>query len=401
MAVMSKKVFFYMSSDFHYMYHHMADNPPEGFEYSASKFMAHKEITNSVRGMSPTLGNNLMGILKSLQPKLSPVYNDLLISLNKPKVREFDATGYDLVHSAQSLLSTNRPYVADFEHAAVFCGFNQYALERESYVRALKKVLLDKNLKRLIPWTNAIKESLLNFVKDEGIEEKTEVIMAPITPPEKFERQKHPGVNFLFIGRWFYEKGGLETLIAFDRISEKYDCSLTMVAPSAPEDVKERFSKNKKIRFLGTQPYNELKRLYGESDVLVFPTHLDTVGFVIPEAFSYGLPVITVDSFSLPELIKDEKTGLIVKSYYSSFRKDRGYIYPTARELWRRRPEDCKNPTERYIGELGRAMEKTLNDGALMRRMSKAAQKEAVDGMFSLAKWKKKMGGVYEEALSS
>lgn len=398
---MQKKVFFYMSSHFHNAYGHMVRNPPEGFEYVKSEFMAHEETVLTLSSVSPGLGGKIKGVLKGIQPRISPVYNDLLIKLNRPKVRRFEASGYDLIHSAQSLLATETPYVADFEHAAVFSGFNQYALERAGFVRALKKVLLSRNLKKLIPWTNSAKKSLLNFVKGDGIEEKVEVVLAPITPPEKFERKKHAGVNFLFIGKVFYEKGGYDSLLAFDRISEKYDATLTMVAPSAPEDVKAQFSKNGKIKILGPQPYEELKRIYSESDVMLFPSHYDTYGFVIPEAFSYGLPVIAADNFSTSELVDHEKTGLVVKSYYSSYKEDCGYLYPNIGELSRMRLESCKHPTDGYIDELAKAIERTINDGTLRKRMAENAKKEALEGKFSLNAWKGKIGRIYREALSN
>ncbi|MFH0817332.1 MAG: glycosyltransferase family 4 protein, partial [Candidatus Micrarchaeota archaeon] len=260
---------------------------------------------------------------------------------------------------------------------------------------------LNKNLKKLMPWTNAAKGSLLNFVKEEGIEEKVEVVMAPITPPEKFEKRKHSGVNFLFVGKVFYEKGGYDTLLAFDKISNRYDCALTMIAPTAPDEVKEQFEKNRKIKILGPQPYEDLKRIYSESDSLLFPSHYDTYGFVILEAFSYGIPVITVDSFSAPELVEHEKTGLVVKSFYSLYRKDGGYRYPTVAEMAKRRLEDCKRPTAEYINELASAIERIINEGTLRKKLSENAKKEALEGKFSLGTWKKKMGRIYGEALSS
>jgi glycosyltransferase involved in cell wall biosynthesis len=381
MEAQNMKTFFYMSSNFHNAYGHMVRNPPQGFEYEKSEFMAHKATG---------------GKLKSIQPFISPIYNDLLIRLGRPKVRKFDASGFDLVHSAQSLLDTNKPYVVDFEHAAVFCGFNQYALDRPAFAKALSKVLLDKNLKKIMPFTNAAKASLCNSVQ--GVEEKVEVVTPPITPPEQFKKLEHSGVNFLFIGKAFYEKGGLDVLLAFDKISRRYDCSLAIVSPTVPEEVKAKFSKNPSINFFGSLTTEELKRFYLGSDVLVFPSHYDTYGFVIPEAFSYGLPVITTNSFALPELVEHEKTGLIVKSFYSSFREDFGYRYPTVSELSTRRLMDCKNPTEGYVGELAQAMERMIQEGTL-GRMSENARAEALNGKFSLGKWKEKMGRIYEEAM--
>ncbi len=390
------RVFLYMSSAFHNAYRHMAENAPRGFEVTRSEFMAHETAVGGTGGAR----GRLKGLIKSLQPRISPFYNRLLIELNRPKIREFESHEYELVHSGQSLLRTNLPYVADFEHAAVFSGYNQYAFGKEGFRRALKRLLLQKSLKKLMPWSNAARESLLNFIKDEELEGKVETVYPVMTPPGKLERKKHDGVNFVFVGGAFYEKGGYDSILAFDRISEKYDATLTMVSP-VPEEVVEKFKGNKKIKFLGKQPYDAVKKLYLESDVMVFPTHYDTFGFVIPEAFSFGLPVISVDSFSTPELVGHEMTGLLVKSFYSSFLEDRSYRYGTIWELGRRRLEDCKRPTEGYVKELAGAMERLIEDGKLRGRLSANARKEALEGKFSPKAWKDKMGRIYGEALSS
>ena len=390
-----KKVFFYMSSSFHNSYLHMVKNAPEGFDITPSQYMAH--IFGAQTASKSGQKTPEQGFIRKLQPSISPLYNRLLISLGIPKSRRFSATGYDLVHSGQSILDTNVPYVMDFEHAAVFSGYNQYAFDRPGFRNALKKKLLDKNLKRLMPWSDAAKRSLLNFVKGDSIEDKVETVYPVVTPPEKLVREKHEGINFLFVGGIFFEKGGYDTMLAFDRFSERYDCTLSVVS-NVPDWVCKKFSNNKKIRVLGPKPYEEVKKLYSQSDVFVLPTHYDTVGFVIPEAFSYGLPVISDNSFSRPEIIEHERTGLLVDSYYSSFREDGGYIYPTMEELGKRK-EDCMHPTDRYISDLSQAMIRLVEEDKFRKALSENAIRESREGKFSPKIWKEKMGRIYGEAL--
>jgi glycosyltransferase involved in cell wall biosynthesis len=387
-----KKVFMYMSASFHNAYLHMAKNPPDGFSIATSAYMAYAPGTSAASTLPP----QAQSAIRTLNPYLSPLYNQLHILLSRPKVRKFASDSYDLVHSAQSILDTNLPYVMDFEHAAVLSGYNQSAFEREGFRNALKRRLLDGKLKKLLPWSNAAKRSLTNFVKSHELEQKIETVYPVITPPAKLEKTEHEGVNFIFVGGIFYEKGGYDAMLAFDKISEKYDSTLTMVTP-IPKEVKERFSKNPKIRMLGPQPYAKVKQLYSQSDVFVMPTHYDTFGFVIPEALSYGLPVLTDNSFSRPELVEHGKTGLVVDAYYSSFREDGAYIYQSVEELKKRR-EDCKYPTESYINELASSMERFIGEDSLRREMSRNAREETVSGKFSPKAWKEKMGRIYEEA---
>lgn len=390
---MDKKLFFYMPSHFHNAYSHMAENAPEGFSATRSRFMAHTPSMASASGGAHPAG----AFIRSMQPFISPLYNRLHIMLNCPKVRSFDASGYDIIHSGQSLLDTNVPYVMDFEHAAVFSGYNQYALSRPGFCNALKKRLMDPNLKKITPWSDAAKRSLLNFVGGRELAQKVETVYPVITPPPELEKKKHEGINLLFVGAVFAEKGGYDAMLAFDKISSKYDAQLTIVSP-VPDSVKARFSKNRKILVPGPLPYGKVKKLYLESDIFVLPTHYDTFGFVIPEAFSYGLPVICDNSFSRAEIVEQGKTGLLVDAYYSSFDERGAYIYKTVEDL-RKRREDCMHPTEPYINELSGAMETLIEDDSARRKMSENARKEALEGKFSPKSWKEKMGRIYEEAL--
>ena len=382
-----KNIFFYSSTNMHNMYTPMLANVPEGFRYKKEEFLA-----------MPMRSNNLAkSFFEKVIWKISPYYNYFKVLQGNPKIRKFYIENYDLIHSTQSLLETNLPYVVDFEHAAVFSGYNQIAFSNEKFIKNLKKILENRKLKKLLPFTNAAKMSLLNFVKSKEIEEKTEVVYLFITPPKKIKKKDDRIIKFLFIGKAFFEKGGLETLEAFNRISLKYDVELTLVS-NAPEDIKIKYEKNAKIKIMKQLPDSEVQKLYEESNVFVFPTHYDTVGFVILEAMSYGLPIITDNSFSRPEIVENEKTGLLINAYYSSFGKNYGYLYPTSSELSRKRKEACMHPPEWYVNDLSKAMERFVLDSELRNKCSKNARKECTEGKFSPKVWKEKIKKIYTEA---
>ena len=384
------KVFIYSSMNIHNAHKHMMANPPQGFAYQTSDYLAAP--------IKPPSSNALRTIFEQIRWKISSHYNYAHILLGKPKIRKFKSSDYNLVHSTQSLLETNLPYVMDFEHGAVLAGYNQVAFSKPAFVNNLKKILKNKKLKKLIPWSNAAKMSLLNFVTSEEIEQKIETVYPVITPPEKLSKKDDKVIKFLFIGGNFYEKGGLETLIAFDRISKKYDAELTLIS-TVPEQVGKKFGENLKIKISDRVPYAEAQKLYSESSIFVMPTHMDTFGFVIPEAMSYALPVIADDSFSRPELIGHEKSGLLVKSYYSCFGPRGEYIYPTNSELYKKRKEVCKSPPGWYVNQLASAMERLILDSKLRNSCAINARKETTEGKFSPSVWKTKMGRIYREAI--
>ena len=371
---------------------------PEGFEFSESAFMAHG-VFQASRGQLSGFGADFKRLVRGLQPLLSPYYNHAHILLNIPKVRKFHSGDFDLVHSAQSLLESNLPYVIDFEHAAVFSGFNQYALRRPGFVHALERILLDKKLKKLLAWSDAARKSLTNFLKNEEVAQKVETFYPVMAPAKRIPRTSS-SFNFLFIGNRFYEKGGYESLLAFEKLADDYNCHFTAIG-DIPQEVYTRFGGSRKITMLQRVPYEKVVEFYSNSDVLVFPTHFDTYGFVIPEALSFGLPVISVDSFSTPELVQHEKTGLLLKTYFSSYADDFGYAEPTLHELAKKRIEKCSNPPEWYVKLLSESMERMMNDSRLKNECSKNAIKETTEGKFSPERSRKQLKRIYEEALSA
>ncbi|MDO8554698.1 MAG: glycosyltransferase family 4 protein [Candidatus Micrarchaeota archaeon] len=384
-----KKVFLYASTNIHNAHRHMLENVPDGFQYDKQEYLA-------VPGSSNTF-------MKSIFSKLSPHYNYLHVLLGIPKVRKFKITGYDLIHSTQSLLYSELPYVMDFEHAAVFAGYNQVAYSNPKFVRNLCKILENKKLKKLLAWSNAAKMSLLNFVDSEEIAQKMEVLYPVVTPPKEIKTilatRNNDKIRFLFVAGIFFEKGGPETLAAFDKISSKYDVELVMVS-NVPDEIKHKYSNNNKIKIYSPLPYSEVQKLYEKSHVFVLPTHYDTFGFVIPEAFSYGLPVISDNSFSRPEIVDNEGTGLLVDAYYSCFGKKGEYIYPTNMELVKKRREACTHPPEYYISSIAAAMERMIVDTKFRKRCSENAIKETTEGKFSPKVWKDKLKRIYDESIS-
>ncbi|MGO9682055.1 MAG: glycosyltransferase family 4 protein [Beijerinckiaceae bacterium] len=395
---MPKKVFLYMSSASHNAYRNMAANAPEGFEIAQSEFMAHG-VFQASRGLPAALRTSVKNLVSDFQPLLSPFYNHAHILLNSPKVRGFRSRKFDLVHSGQSLLDSNLPYVVDFEHAAVFSGYSQYALRRPGFVRALERVLLDSKLKKLLAWSDAAANSLTNVVRDEDVARKVETLY-PVMVSAKRVARSSSSFNFLFIGNNFYAKGGYESLLAFEKIAGRYDCRFTAIG-DIPAEVYARFGNNGKITLSQRVPYQKVVELYSNSDVFVFPTHYDTYGFVIPEALSFGLPVIGVDSFSTPELVEHEKTGLLIKTHFSSFAGDFGYAAPTQAELGKVRLEACRNPPQWYVSLLSEAMERLMTDSRLREACSSNAIREATEGKFSPKRSREQLRRVYEDALAA
>lgn len=368
----------------------MIANCPEGFEYVQSENQAMPVKTDNA---------GLKSLLNTVRWTVSPYYNYAKVMLGSPKVWKF-STDCPLIHSTQSLLDTKTPYVVDFEHAAVFAGYNQGAFRNAAFVHNLTRALEKPNLKRLLAWSDAAAQTLRNAIPSTPVHEKIETVYPVMSMPQKISTKNVDStIRFLFIGGNFYEKGGPETLAAFEKLAEKYDVHLSFISAQTPQEYVEKYKYNPKIKISLGLPYSEVQTLYSQSHVFVIPTHMDTFGFVISEALSYGLPVITEDSFSRPELVEHEKTGLIVKSYYSCFGKDGAYIYGDSWSLNSKRKISSMFPPVWAIDELYLAMERMVIDSKLRNECARNARKIATEGKLSPKRWKQSMSRIYNQAL--
>lgn len=70
----------------------------------------------------------------------------------------------------------------------------------------------------------------------------------------------------------------------------------------------------KAIRFTGRKEVEELPLYFSVMDICVFPSRMESFGVAILEASACGKPVIGSNIGGIPEVIKDEETGILLKS---------------------------------------------------------------------------------------
>lgn len=66
-----------------------------------------------------------------------------------------------------------------------------------------------------------------------------------------------------------------------------------------------------KIEFVGKLPFVEMRQLYSESDIFVFPSYRETTGTVLFEAMSAAIPIVTFNQNGA-DLLIDETCGIKV-----------------------------------------------------------------------------------------
>ena len=138
-------------------------------------------------------------------------------------------------------------------------------------------------------------------------------------------------------------------------------------------------------------PMEFYKEIFGDCDLYVQPTTVDSFGVSILEAMSTGLPIVCTDDFTLPELVQDGYNGFLVKSpvnWYPHFSKGTGEYTKKAEED---HPETVK--------ELVEKISILIEDSKLRKKMGQNSFKIVESGKFSIKERNKQLRRIYEEAL--
>lgn len=347
-------------------YKYLTEYPPKGTTYINVKRGKLGVITSKRKFV---VANKLKQATRQSASKLHLSIPNAHLTLTKQE--------YDLIHCAHCLSLNKKPWVADFEAAWQFWIGKSNRLSIES----IKRILLSKYCKKIMPWTYATKKQILKFFPNRKIEEKIEAVYPAVPLPKIKKRVKKDFLGLLFIGRYFYGKGGLITLEVFHRLLREYDNLKCFFISPVPKEIKANYL-HKNLIFYELIPQEKLfKKIYPLCDIFVCPGFSDSFGFNFLEAMSFGLPVITVDGFARKEIIENGKTGFIVKKGEKIEVTKIG-----------------KNEKE-IIHSLIKKVEKLIENPTLRKKISQNCIKEIKKGKFSIKRRNKKLKKIYEEAL--
>lgn len=159
----------------------------------------------------------------------------------------------------------------------------------------------------VMPWSHWTARSL---TEDYRVPESKVRLIRPGVYPEDWPPKTDYGfderAHFLFVGGDFKRKGG-ETLLEALNGTEG-DWRLDVVTRSKLPD------------FPRLRVFNDIKQgdprlaqLYREADVFVLPTDGDTYGWAILEAMAAGLPILSTSVGAIPEIVREDQTGYLVR----------------------------------------------------------------------------------------
>jgi glycogen synthase len=141
------------------------------------------------------------------------------------------------------------------------------------------------------------------------------------------QARRDTNVRLLFLGR-FEQRKGIETIAgALPKIvAKRPDVTLTIVGRDTPnisgyssgrdymERVLGRAGCLGHVEFRDYVPLEDLPRFFHEHDIVWVPSLYDNYPIVCLEAMACAKPVVVASSGGLPEMVKDDVTGLVFET---------------------------------------------------------------------------------------
>ena len=266
--------------------------------------------------------------LDLFEPDLSVDDKEIyLLEFKKQLEEKFDMNNFDIIHAhywlsglvaKQISEEKNIPYIFTSHSLGVFLdGYNKERVDCEKMVMTSSEfVTASSNFEHVMISENyKIDENKIKKIIP-GLDRKI------FTPVLNLPREN----IFLSIGRIQEQKRQLETikfLNNFKKVDSNFLCYF-IGGPSGKsgddylaelkESVKE-FNLESHVKFLGNLHQTKIKDFMNKSKLLIHTSQYETFGLVAIEANSMGVPILSINTGSLIEIIENNKNGYFAEDF--------------------------------------------------------------------------------------
>ncbi|UCC68007.1 MAG: glycosyltransferase, partial [Armatimonadota bacterium] len=165
-----------------------------------------------------------------------------------------------------------------------------------------------------------------DFLRQQGVETRIATVplgvpAMPASPGGRDRVRRMLGLTserptLLYVGRLTKEKRLDLLLRAVARLRRTHEFRLCVVGSGPMEGslrrLAQRLGISDRVIFCGSVPHEQMADYYSAADIFVFPSPTDTMGLVLVEAMSAGLPCVAVGKYGPGEVVIDGETGFVV-----------------------------------------------------------------------------------------
>jgi len=124
-------------------------------------------------------------------------------------------------------------------------------------------------------------------------------------------------LRLLYPGTWLDQRGIFYLRDAFRNVARQLPrVTLTIAGPGVPAEQIVRFFGEElaaRVVVRAQVPAQDMPALYGEHDVLIFPSLMEGLPNVVLEAMASGMAVVTTATCGMPDVVEDEFNGLLIQ----------------------------------------------------------------------------------------
>lgn len=158
------------------------------------------------------------------------------------------------------------------------------------------------------------------FIQIEFEPKKVEIlgnIITPVKQPRPKLNTENNKIKFLFLGKIFKQKGIYELLDCIVEDYEFFSSKSEFYIAGSGDEKKMKTYKNldtkKLINFIGWVDEKQKKVLLDKVDILILPSYSEGLPVSIIEAMSHGCAVIATKVGGIPQLLKNDINGKLIK----------------------------------------------------------------------------------------
>ena len=259
--------------------------------------------------------------------------DDYIFSLQTQS--QFDASLPSIPH----FIYTDHTLRANFLYPNI--DYRNY-LKPNGYLLHLEKKVYDR-ASLIFTYSSNITASLVQQYEVEATRIKTIGIGCNLTPTITSDINKYASKNILFVGVEWNRKGGDILLSSFKQVVRQVpDAQLIIVGCRPPEAV------GNNIRVIGRVPLEEMPQYYQQAAVFCMPSRREPFGLVYLEAMAYQLPIVALSVGALPDFVKNNHNGYLVRNSLDAIAEKLIYLITHPDRCRAMGQEGAKIVAERY-----------------------------------------------------